>query len=253
MDTEDDAQRTPPQGTRPQGASPFRRRMVIGGIGLAAVLGGGAYLMTAQVSDRQATTSAPDVAPVQPAPTTSAAPATSDVAPPPSVSATGMTSAGTARPPAEPSPSRSPSPARSEDSAAVRREIDRARAQAAKDGHPLQRPLQQKAQAVPGSQVSTRTEPTSEGTIRISTARADLTGQQDQLIAGDGGKPVGSARCTQKVRFSEGAPAREVANLLLCWRMSADRSVVTLAVAKEGTPSSSISTATIDREWARLD
>jgi hypothetical protein len=105
---------------------------------------------------------------------------------------------------------------------------------------------------IPADAVSTVTEQTSEGTIRITSAKADLTGQQDQLMAADSGAPAGDARCTQKVHFSNSAAARTIPNLLLCWRTSANRSVVTLAVAKNGHPSTASSTAVIDREWAKL-
>ncbi|MDY7090472.1 MAG: hypothetical protein SYR96_35960 [Actinomycetota bacterium] len=100
--------------------------------------------------------------------------------------------------------------------------------------------------------MSTRTETTSEGTIRITTAKGDLTGKQDQLMAADEGRPVGKARCTQRLRFSEAAPPREISTVLLCWRTSDERSVVTLAVSREGKPSAAASTEVISREWTRL-
>jgi hypothetical protein len=41
--------------------------------------------------------------------------------------------------------------------------------------------------------------------------------------------------------------------MLVCWRTSARRSVVTVAVAEQGRPSSGDSVAVIQREWARLN
>lgn len=45
---------------------------------------------------------------------------------------------------------------------------------------------------------------------------------------------------------------RDIPNVLLCFRTSATRSVVTLAVGKTGSPSATTSTAVLAREWAKL-
>jgi hypothetical protein len=100
--------------------------------------------------------------------------------------------------------------------------------------------------------VNQRDEATAEGTIRVMSAKRDLSGQHDLLLAADRGEAVGDARCTKKVRFSVNAKAREIPTLLLCWRTSDARSVVTMAVAKKGSPSSATSIEVLDREWAKL-
>lgn len=222
-----------------------RVRIAAGVTGLAALLGGGAYLIT----DRDGSAPTQDVGAL--APVAPAAPGEASAVLSPSV-ATTSASPTPATTSVTPSAAPAASPKRSSDAPAVREQIQAARDAAAKDGFPLQRPLPQKGKMVAESQVSTRTEQTSEGTIRISTARADLSGQDDQLLAADNGTAVGHARCTDKVRFSAGAASRAVPSLLLCWRTSAKRSVVTLAVAKKGSPSAAASAITIDREWSKL-
>jgi hypothetical protein len=137
------------------------------------------------------------------------------------------------------------------DSDKVRRKVQAARAAAERDGRPLQRPLTPKAGAASVAAIA-RTEKTSTGSVRITTAKGDLTGQGDRLMAADRGWAVGRSRCTQTVRFSDNAAARTIPTLLLCWRTSAARSVVTLAVVKTGKASAASSAALIDREWTKL-
>lgn len=241
---------------RSRAAGLSRPRMAVAGLAGLALLGGGAYLVTTRSGDDGGTTATRDVGvvapsvgqgvdttslpPSAPAPTSAAAVASADAVAPTSASAT--TTAPRTRTPAT----------RERDPAEVRREIAAAREKAAKDGIKLQRPPKAKAGALAQNLISTRTEPTSEGTIRITTAPGDLTGQQDQLLAGDDGRRVGTSRCTQSVRFTRSAPARVIPNMLLCWRTSDSRSVVTMAVARKGKPSAAASTAVIDREWAKL-
>jgi hypothetical protein len=226
---------------------PATRRMQIaaGVTGLAALLGGGAYVITNRIVNHDGSGVTQDVgalAPVAPGAASPSSAAPSESAATPSASPTSAT----------PSATPTTSPTRSPDPAEVRKQIQAARDKAAKDGIPLQRPLKPKGKMVAEGQISSRTEQTSEGSIRISSARADLSGQGDRLLAADDGTPVGHARCAHKVHFSADAPAREIPTLLLCWRTSSERSVVTLAVSKQGRPSAAASAATIDREWAKL-
>ncbi|WP_030438886.1 hypothetical protein [Actinoplanes subtropicus] len=100
--------------------------------------------------------------------------------------------------------------------------------------------------------VKERTETTSEGTVRVTTAKGDLTGQRYLRMAADQGEPVGQARCTQRLRFANAAGAQVLPSVLLCWRVSAQRSVVTFTVAKKGRPSPRVSESIINGEWAKL-
>jgi hypothetical protein len=182
-------------------ATPARRSrglVVAGVIGLAAVLGGGSYLITDHLrggDDKGATTSIGRIDSVE----------TSD-APSAEASAPASTQPSAAAAPASATAAPSPAPAATltspTDAAKVKKEIQAAREKAAKDGYPLQRPLQDKGQPV---EADTRMEKYAGGTMRITTAKGDLTGQKDQLMAGDAGVPVGAARCTS-VRQCRQAP-----------------------------------------------
>jgi hypothetical protein len=90
------------------------------------------------------------------------------------------------------------------------------------------------------------------GTMRIVSARQDLTGQRELAWAADQGVPVGNARCTKKIRLSPDAEIREIPTLLLCWRTSAAKSVYVIAVKRNGGPSKQASVSEIERVWAKL-
>jgi hypothetical protein len=102
------------------------------------------------------------------------------------------------------------------------------------------------------NEVSERVEHRANGSVRIVTARFDLAGQRELGWAGDRGRPIGDVRCTQRLHFSENATPTAQPNLLLCWRTSAARSVVTLLADYGGHPSVDDSVDIIDREWTRL-
>jgi hypothetical protein len=89
-------------------------------------------------------------------------------------------------------------------------------------------------------------------TLKVVSARLDLTGQRELSLAADEGLPVGDARCTQNFRFSADAPAVEKPTLLLCWRTSAARSVYTIATSVKGPPSAAASVAAINQRWAEM-
>jgi len=133
----------------------------------------------------------------------------------------------------------------------VRAAVAAARADGAAHSRPILHAVAPPAGAATGP-VRERNEKTAQGTIRVVSARYDLTGQRELGLAGDDGDPVGSARCTQRVKFSAEAAAQVKPSLLLCWRTSAGRSVVTLAAVPGGHPSSARSVAAIDKEWAAL-
>ncbi len=100
--------------------------------------------------------------------------------------------------------------------------------------------------------VSSGSLPTEHHTLRVVSARADLTGHRELGWAADAGHPVGDARCTQNVRFNGTAPARVRPTLLLCWRTSATRSAYTVAVDLDHAPSESVSVASLDLAWSKL-
>lgn len=227
-----------------------RTRMGVGVAGLAVVLGGGAYAITAQLTGDKSTQGS-DVGAIGPVAPVVSSTGTADAQADSVSMAPSAAGSASANSPfrSVPSPGASPS----KDSAEVRKEIDEARAQAAKDGHPLVRPLKDKVKELPPGAVNTTTEKTADGgTIRITTAKANLEGQDDQQLAADAGTKHGKAICTNKLHFANNEKPRVIPNLLLCWQTSSTRSVVTLAVAPKGKPSVADSTAVISREWAKL-
>ena len=228
-----------------------RKHIVVGAVALAALLGTAAFLVTAQIVDRNDSTMTQDtnaIAPIQPP--IRVTPTETNAATPAAKAVTSTKSA--AKRSVSPVPS-VPSSADAKSEADVKAEINAARSSAAADGVPLQRPLTAAGGLPPAQNLTQRTEMTSEGTVRVVTAKSDLTGQHELLMAADDGEPVGDVHCTQKLRFAQGSPARSFSGLLLCWRTSASRSVVTLATTKSNRrPSSAASAAIIDKEWAKL-
>jgi hypothetical protein len=136
----------------------------------------------------------------------------------------------------------------------VREEIDKARAKAKADGFDIQRPLKAKSGSTKAEEaVSQWTESIKNGTVRVTTARHDLTDSSALLPAGNRGKSVGDGvKCTNKVRFTQDAPATERPTLLVCWRTSSKRSVVTMMATPQGVPSAAPNISIINREWAKL-
>lgn len=224
-----------------------RRKQAFIGVAGLTVLGAGSFLVTSQVADnaktetKDAAALAP-VAPVDETPSESAPPAS------PSASAVPSPSASAEPPAATPSPTRS-------HSKTVKERIKAARAAAAANGHPVQRALTPSKAVAKAGPVTVKTigSLNEDGaTMRVISAKYDLTGQREMLWAADDGEPVGNARCTQNFHFSNNAVASERPTMLLCWKTSAKKSVVTVAVTKEGRPAKPASAAAIDKLWRTL-
>jgi hypothetical protein len=219
-----------------------RKQAAVGVVGLAAVLGGGAFAVTEAVTR--------DSGPVTPEPA-ALAPKTPTTAATASTPAVRKTTAS--RPPAV-SVSRTPSPSPAE-SARPRTAAERvaaARSAAAKDGVKVQRPLPAVTAAGAPSDL-TVTDSGSQGedggTLRVVSARGDLTGYKELSWVADDGDPVGSARCSQTFRFAMNAKPARKPNLLVCWRTSAEKSVYTVMVNLDGKPSKQDSVAAITKRW----
>jgi hypothetical protein len=123
------------------------------------------------------------------------------------------------------------------------------RSAAAKKGPGVLRPLP--SASAPGD-VTTTTSEQDGGTLKVVSARADLTGYRELGWVADPGEEVGSARCSDTIRLSVDAKPVKHPTLLICWRTSARKSVYTLAVKPKGKPSPKDSAAAIDRQWNRL-
>jgi hypothetical protein len=89
-------------------------------------------------------------------------------------------------------------------------------------------------------------------TLRVVSARSDLTGQEELGWVADDGHPVGTSRCSRNLRFVPDMPSKEHPTTLICWRTSATKSVYTILVDLEKRPSERASVATIDRVWSSM-
>jgi hypothetical protein len=223
-----------------------RKQALIAVTGLA-VLGAGAFLVTAQMVDGGKATTKDTAALVQLTPSTAATtPAVSPGTVPPETSASSKAPASSVA---------SASPSASADAKAVAKEIADARAAAAKDGVPLRRPVKAEGKtdaAAAAKVVNTGSLSKDRATLRIVSARADLTGQRELALVADAGRPVGNALCSQKIKVSADLEAQTKRNLLVCWRTSAQKSVYTVAVDLDGNPSEQASVAALDKEWQAL-
>jgi hypothetical protein len=214
-----------------------RRRMVVGAAGLAALLGGGAFLVT------QALTSKPAIVASESGARTSMAPpadAPSDAPSAPSP-VTGRSVVPT------------PVPSVSSTNKSVEQEIRDARSAAAKDGVPLERPRVTDTATAADVRVTNSGSLKKAGrTLRVVSARGDLTGQRELGWVAGGARAYGDATCSQTVQFANSGSPRKVPNLLICWQTSATRSVVTVMVDVHGHPSREASVAALDKRWAEL-
>jgi hypothetical protein len=223
-----------------------RKQAIVGLVGLAAALGGGAFLVSGPASDDAATVAADAEAPTPIVPSAAAPEGSPGGSVSPSAAATTPTTPAAG-------PSRSPASTPAGKSRAQL--LDEAKGTAAKADN-VRRPLAPQGAAAALSDADVTVTQSGSlvkgGTLKVVSARADLTGQRELSIVADDGRAVGEARCTQYVRFSEGAPAIEKPTMMICWRTSADRSVYTVAVVKSGRPSADASVAALNRRWAML-
>lgn len=213
-----------------------RARLAAGTAGLAMLLGAGACGgESAAERDPAALTPASAPAP----------------APPPVGSASAL--------PSPTSPSTSPSSAPTSASPApslpakVAASIRAARERMAKDGVKVVRPLPTRPQvAAEDLQRSTTGTLNSGGIVRVVSARSDLTGQQELGWVAGGISRYGNDQCTQTIKtFTKPTPTLKP-NLLICWRVSATRSVVAIVVDPKGHPSRPKALATLDRKWRSM-
>jgi hypothetical protein len=236
--------------SRPERFTRRRRTAVAGVVGLAAVLGGGAFLLADNLTDDPAavTTDAGASVPLDAAPAGSA-PA-SAAADPASGPAGTPTKQGAAPSKATVTTSATPRP---KTTAEIIAEV---RGAAAKATDNVKRPLTPTGVPVADADVRVTESGSADapgGTLRVVSARQDLTGQRElSWVVGQKGEQVGAARCSQTIRISPDAPARERPTLLLCWRTSAAKSVYTIAVNLDQRPSKQASVAALTREWDRL-
>jgi hypothetical protein len=220
-----------------------KKQAIAGVVGLAAVLGGGAFLVTDRVADDARTVATDAKTPALPS-SASPAPRASAVAGPSKAAAA---SSGPA----------APAPAASTARKSAAQAVAEVKGSAAKATGNVKRPLTPQAAGTVSEADVQVTETGSlqdpDGTLKVVSARADLTGQRELAwVTGVKGEKVGAARCSQTIRLSPDVPPRERPTFLMCWRTSADRSVYTIAVNLKERPSKAASVAAINRAWSAL-
>ncbi|MEV4709260.1 hypothetical protein [Actinoplanes sp. NPDC049316] len=214
-----------------------RRKQALAGVGGLAVLGVAAFAVNSQVTAETRThRTAAD----------GRAPAAAGAASSPQA-----TAAAAAAPDAAAS-----APAAAAKPKTTKEQIEAVKGAAAKNtAQRIRRPLPAPARAVSDSALTVATIGSlkdDKSTMKVVSARLDLTGQRELRLAADKGEKVGAASCTQKIRVSPDLPARVRPSLLLCWRTSASKSVYTVAVDLKGKPSAKASVAQIDKAWSAL-
>ncbi len=120
----------------------------------------------------------------------------------------------------------------------------------------LARPQAARSGMVAADSASVSNEVTADGSVvRVVTARHDLSGQGESLWAPDAGQRGATSHnaavhCTQNFPLGVRAGVELRAGMLLCWRTSATKSVVTVATATAGRPSAASSAAVINWHWS---
>ena len=237
----------PEHDDRPRTTGRRRKLAVAGAVGLAAVLGGGAFLATDRLTGAEERPVATGAEAVLPTASAASQPAASRPAAGPAPSA----SVRADRAPASPRGKMTTAPAVGK---STQERIKAAREAARKAGHPVQRPVPRAAMAAARDVTVTTsgTLRTDRGTMRVVSGRGDLTGYRELGWVADGGEVVGAARCSQTFRFADQAEPTRKPNLLVCWRTSAAKSVYTVTVDLDGKPSKQKSVAALDAQWAKM-
>ncbi|GIE33031.1 hypothetical protein Ait01nite_060760 [Actinoplanes italicus] len=219
----------------PQRSALRRKQVAVGIAGAAAVLAGAGFLATQLMDEGQP--SLPEPAALAPQ-----SPASDEIAseePEPSVTRTPRLTKNAA--PVERSPMVSPEASR----------------QASPDPHDESRAADAVEDLRERLGISQRTyvadRAFGDGTIRVVTARRDLSGEREMQLAGDAGEPAGDGtRCTSDITSQPEVPLGGPATML-CWRMSATRSVITMTSAARDESLAAECADVISQEWARLE
>ncbi|WP_430779995.1 hypothetical protein [Actinoplanes sp. G11-F43] len=213
----------------PQRSARRRKQAIVGVAGAAAVLAGAGFLVTQLINDNQPRQPEPAaLAPMTSPAVTESVPAPAPVEPSITRTPKATRHAAPVRispvPPPPPSFDAIPEPAEAAATAAVEGMLG---------AH---------------EEIHERTEALGAGTLRIVSARRDLTGERLTLLSRDQGRAVGQGvRCTSEMRFGTGLPPA-APGILVCWRTSEYRSVITIGPGS----ATAESVAAINREWLSL-
>jgi hypothetical protein len=219
-----------------------RRRQVSAAAGLVAVaVAGSAYLLRDSPTGRSENVGATQPAASADGVTPSAAASVAADTSTPATSATGATTT----PPEVPS-TRTTEPRTADERLAAARK-------AGENDVKVQRPLIRTPTAGGDVTITERGDVRKSGkTLRVVTAKTDLTGYGELGWVADGGVKVGNASCSQTFRLSNEQTGKVRPTLMVCWRTSAERSVYTVSVNVHGRPSKAESARAIDVAWAKL-
>ena len=222
-----------------------RTKVALGVAGLAAVLGGTAYAVTDGLTDDDPVARPAD-------PSVAAAPAGSGGATPSPDAAAPTGAAGSPAEPGADVAATLPPPKLTRDE---QKRVDEARRAAAKAGVKIARPLPQSTLNTVVADVKvadTGSLQKDKRTMRVVTARGDLSGYRELAWVADRGTRVGDSTCSQTIRLSNDNKPQRQPNLLICWRTSAKKSAYTVTVDLSGKPSKEKSVAAIDEAWRKL-
>ncbi|WP_433080564.1 hypothetical protein ACQP1P_43460 [Dactylosporangium sp. CA-052675] len=221
-----------------------RRPLVLGGVGLAAVLGVGGFMAlqtsAGAATDPVARAAAQNVASDDPSAAASDGTGPSTAPAPSAGAATSAPGAAVMDTTATPSPMTS------------EQRIGAARSAAAMASNNVRQPLPPAPGGASASASVSETTSPDRTTLRIVSARADLTGQRELAWVADDGHAVGDAHCSQNFRLSANQPVSHKPNMLICWRVSTAKSVFTVLIDQSGHPSEADSVAAIDKTWLEL-
>lgn len=216
----------------PQRSARRRKQAIVGVAGAAAVLAGAGFLATQLMNESQPSLPEPEaLAPMTTMPVTEPTP----VVPAPSYTLGPRTTRHAA--PVRISPVPPPPPA-SVEAVPYPEEI----------GDPAVEQMQQFGMGA-REEIRERTEVLGSGSIRVVSARRDLTGERLALLSRDEGRAAGrGVRCTDQIRFGTGLPSGGP-GVLVCWRTSEGRSVITIGQGASAAESVEV----INREWFDLE
>jgi hypothetical protein len=234
---------------RPEEASPSTRRpgqrramAAAGVVGLAAVLGGGAYLTTTAIRGNNATTTL-DAAAIGPATVATTVPDS----PPASASApaSAAASASVTPPASSATPSVPPE---------VAKQIKEARENGKKYGVKVMHPVIPKTAAPLPSDIRESTTGSIEdgGVVRVISGHGDLTGQGELAYVAGGISKYRGNECTKTYKFATDLKPKKRQNMLMCWRITAQKSVAAIVIDYKGHPSKDKAAEVINAQWRRM-
>jgi hypothetical protein len=125
--------------------------------------------------------------------------------------------------------------------------IEKARQDGEKHGIKVTRPLPQPATTVAGIQQADSGR--LGGTVRVVSAPGDLTGQRELTWVAGGVSKYKGYDCSQTFKFNTNPVPTRKPNLLMCWRTSAQKSVIAVVVDAKGHPSKDKALAAISQRW----